>query len=101
MTRHAQPRPFKRVHSRALGQDPIGLPANAGVLLYTDGLPDAVGDGGRFATAGISDAVARHRGGGAALVDGLLASLDAFISGHPLSDDVTILTAIVGLPGLA
>lgn len=79
----------------------VPLPANAGILLYTDGLPEAVGDGGRFTTARISDAVARHRGGGAALVDGLLASLDAFTAAHPLADDVTVLTATVGLPGLA
>lgn len=78
----------------------IDLPPDSGVLLYTDGVTDAEGDGGRFGEAGLADSVSRHRGGGAALLDGILASVRAFANDRLLRDDVTLLTATVGLPGL-
>lgn len=79
----------------------VTLPANCGVLFFTDGVTEAVGDAGRFGADRLSEALARHRGGGSALLDGILASVDAFTRGHPLVDDVTLLTATLGLPGLA
>lgn len=77
------------------------LPANCGVLFFTDGVTEAVGDSGRFGADRLSEALARHRGGGSVLLDGILASVDAFTRGHPLVDDITLLTATLGLPGLA
>jgi serine phosphatase RsbU (regulator of sigma subunit) len=74
--------------------------ANSAVLLYTDGVLDARGDAGRFGTERLLDALARHRAGGAGLLDGILASVSAFTTGHPLEDDLTLLTASTGLPGL-
>jgi serine phosphatase RsbU (regulator of sigma subunit) len=76
------------------------LPPNSGVLFYTDGVPDAAGDHGPFGIQRLEEAIARHRGGGLALLDGLLGSIDAFTRGHPLNDDLTLLTASIGLPGL-
>jgi serine phosphatase RsbU (regulator of sigma subunit) len=63
-------------------------------------VPEAAGDDGYFGIERLEEAIARHRGGGAALLDGLLGSVDAFTLGHPLEDDVTLLTLSVGLPGL-
>jgi hypothetical protein len=60
--------------------------AHGGVLLFTDGLLDAL---------------ARHRHAGATLLDGILASVAAFTTGHPLEDDISLVTATAGLPGLA
>jgi sigma-B regulation protein RsbU (phosphoserine phosphatase) len=80
----------------------IEFPDNAGVLLYTDGLCDArSADGERFGIVSLRDQIERFPGGGAALLDGILASVDAFTARTPQPDDVTLLTASVGLPGLA
>jgi sigma-B regulation protein RsbU (phosphoserine phosphatase) len=78
----------------------VPCPPNGGVLLFTDGVLDARGDAGRFGPDRLLEAVARHRGGGGALLDGILASVAAFTTGHPLEDDVTLLTATSSLPGL-
>jgi sigma-B regulation protein RsbU (phosphoserine phosphatase) len=79
----------------------IDVPANSGLLMYTDGVTDAEGDAGRFTVARLAEAVGRHRGAGSALLDGILASVQAFTTGHPRRDDITLLTASVGVPGLA
>jgi CheY-like chemotaxis protein len=77
------------------------IPSNSGVLLYTDGVIEARGDSGRFGAERLADAVARRRAGGGTLLDDILASVSAFSAGRALEDDLTLLTASVGLPGLA
>ncbi len=79
----------------------LTLPANCGILFFTDGVTEAVGDAGRFGRERLTEALSRHRGGGSALLDGILASVDAFTRGHSLADDITLLTVTLGLPGLA
>jgi sigma-B regulation protein RsbU (phosphoserine phosphatase) len=80
----------------------VALPEHAGVLLFTDGLTDAVAPGGqRFDESRLREVVGRFPGGGAALLDGILASADAFCAGEPPRDDITLLTATMGLPGLS
>jgi sigma-B regulation protein RsbU (phosphoserine phosphatase) len=80
----------------------LPLPANCEVLLYSDGVTEAAGPRGeRFGAGRLRDAIARHRGGGAALLDGILAAVAAFAAGQPPRDDLRLLTATLGLPGLA
>ena len=79
----------------------VDLPNHAGLLLYTDGLMDAVGDGGRFGAERTREILQRCRGGGATLLDRILSGLDAFTTGRPLTDDVTLATVTIGFPGLA
>ena len=79
----------------------VPLPENAGLLLYTDGLIDARGDVERYGVARLRDDLSRFPGGGAALLDGILASVDAFTARTPQPDDITLLAASVGLSGLA
>jgi sigma-B regulation protein RsbU (phosphoserine phosphatase) len=81
----------------------LSLSDNAGVLLYTDGLTDArsADRSDRYGQARPRDELARYPGGGAALLDGILTSVDAFTARSQQPDDITLLTASIGLPGLA
>ena len=80
----------------------VALPEHGGVLLFTDGLTDAVAaDGKRFDESRLREVLGRFPGGGAALLDGILSSADAFCVDAPPGDDITLLTATIGLPGLS
>jgi phosphoserine phosphatase RsbU/P len=76
------------------------LPANSGILLYTDGVLDASGEAGRFGAQRLVETINRHRGGGKTLLDGILAAVDSFTGDRGIDDDVALMTASVGLPGL-
>ena len=65
------------------------------LLLYTDGVSEAwVGDHD-FGEERIRTAIERHAGGGAPLLDAILADLNHHFGNHPQTDDLTLLTARV------
>lgn len=63
------------------------------LLLYTDGVAECEGPGGRFGARGIVDQIGRHEEGGEALLDGILEAVRSFSAGRPADDDLTLLTA--------
>jgi serine phosphatase RsbU (regulator of sigma subunit) len=76
------------------------LPPHCEILLYTDGVTECSGDEGRFGRERMLGILATCRGGGATLLERILASFDAFTTGHPVCDDVTLAAVTVGVPGL-
>jgi sigma-B regulation protein RsbU (phosphoserine phosphatase) len=62
------------------------------LLVYTDGVSEAHGPEDMFGTERIEAAIARHRDGGDALLDGLLSDVEAFAHGRRPTDDLTLLT---------
>src|SRR5206468_12852606 len=66
------------------------------LLLYTDGVSEARAEEGFFGDVRIVDSIQRVPGGGAALLDDILASVRRFAAGRPNDDDLTLLTAAVG-----
>jgi sigma-B regulation protein RsbU (phosphoserine phosphatase) len=77
------------------------LPLHAGdhLLLYTDGVSEPLADEDGRAEARLSSSIDRHSGGGAALLDGILAEVASELAGRPQDDDLTLLTASVQSSG--
>src|SRR4029453_14040241 len=65
------------------------------LLLYTDGGSGAWGGDHAFGGERIRAAIDRHAGGGAQLLDAILADLNHHFGHHPQTDDLTLLTARV------
>jgi sigma-B regulation protein RsbU (phosphoserine phosphatase) len=63
------------------------------VLLYTDGIWDALADDDGRAEKQFQSAIGRTPAGGAALLDAILADVERVLTGHPQPDDLTLLTA--------
>lgn len=73
----------------------VELPAAARLLVITDGVTDARGPEGRFGMQRILDRVRRAQRDDAGLVDHLDADLSYFTAGRPLTDDLTMVEAVV------
>ena len=65
------------------------------VLLYTDGVSETLADEDGRAEERFARAIERAPGGGAALVDAILADVHQEIGSQPQPDDLTLLTASV------
>jgi sigma-B regulation protein RsbU (phosphoserine phosphatase) len=65
------------------------------LLLYTDGISETLADDDGRSEDRFLNAVARASGGGAALLDAILADVDQALAGRPQPDDLTLLTASV------
>jgi len=63
------------------------------LLLYTDGVSDALSDDALCAEQRLLAAIDRARAGGAALVDAILSDIHQALAGRPQLDDFTLLTA--------
>jgi sigma-B regulation protein RsbU (phosphoserine phosphatase) len=74
-------------------QRSISMPADARLLVFTDGLTDVIGEKGVFQRAMIAEQVRHHGSGGEELVEAILTSMREFAGKRPLPDDVTLLTA--------
>jgi serine phosphatase RsbU (regulator of sigma subunit) len=73
----------------------IAFPAGTRLLLYTDGVTEACGEGGDFGSAGIAHEIGRTPAGGTHLLDAVLDALARHGRGRPQEDDWTMLTASV------
>jgi sigma-B regulation protein RsbU (phosphoserine phosphatase) len=76
------------------------LPEHGGVLLYTDGVVDAAGERGRFGVERLADEVARSAALGGGLLDRVMGAVEALRGRGAAGDDLTMLVASVGVPGL-
>ena len=65
------------------------------LLLYTDGISDALADDHGRAEERFMSVIGRASEGGAALLDTILAEVDHELAGRPQLDDLTLLTASV------
>jgi len=65
------------------------------LLLYTDGISETLADADGRAEERLATAIARSPGGGATLLDAILADVHQELAGHPQPDDLTLLTASV------
>jgi len=65
------------------------------VLLYTDGISDALADQDGRAEERFTRVIDRASGGGAPLLDTILADVHQELAGRPQPDDLTLLTATV------
>ena len=63
------------------------------LLLYTDGVTDALDSDDAAAPSQIIDAMHRGTGGGMQLLDAILADVQQKLDGSPQPDDVTLMTA--------
>lgn len=63
------------------------------LLLYTDGVTEALGSDDDVAPSQIIDAIHREAGGGMQLLDAILADIQQKLGGSPQPDDVTLMTA--------
>jgi serine phosphatase RsbU (regulator of sigma subunit) len=81
---------------RAIWEVPV-VPMHAGdqLLLYTDGIWEALADDDGRAEQRFTMAIDRASAGGAPLVDAILADVHHALAGHPQPDDLTLLTARV------
>jgi phosphoserine phosphatase RsbU/P len=71
------------------------------LLLYTDGVSDALADADGCADAQIETAIERTSQGGAQLLDAISADVQQHLGGRPQPDDLTLLTAgVVGRPNV-
>ena len=80
----------------AYREDTIALESGDRVVLYTDGITEALSPGGdEFGEEGLLAAIAAHEGAAAApLTEALFADVRAF-AGGTLGDDATIITVMV------
>jgi serine phosphatase RsbU (regulator of sigma subunit) len=75
------------------------LTGDVGLLLYTDGIPDAPSaDGQRFDDAGLLGALAPVQDSAEKVVEQMLTRIDEFRGGRELSDDVTMVAARFSAP---
>jgi phosphoserine phosphatase RsbU/P len=70
------------------------VPPAGRILLYTDGVLEALSAEHDLEDEQIVAAIARHPDGGAPLLDGILADIKARFGGRPQPDDLTLLTAV-------
>jgi sigma-B regulation protein RsbU (phosphoserine phosphatase) len=76
----------------------LGFPRGSTLVLYSDGLIEAVGANGELGFAGLNDALQRGRGlAPARLLAALLSELDRHVEGRSLGDDLTLV--VVGSNG--
>jgi sigma-B regulation protein RsbU (phosphoserine phosphatase) len=73
--------------------EPIG--AGDRLLLYTDGISEALADEEGYADARLQSIIDRASAGGALLADAILADIHHDLAGRPQADDFTLLTASV------
>ncbi|HEX2339893.1 MAG TPA: SpoIIE family protein phosphatase [Vicinamibacterales bacterium] len=71
----------------------VPMPAGGRILLYTDGVSDALSGEHDLGDEEIAAMIERHAGGGAPLLDALLAEVNVRFGGRPQPDDLTLLTA--------
>jgi serine phosphatase RsbU (regulator of sigma subunit) len=77
----------------AWSREAIPFPPGTRLLLYTDGITEASGDGGDFGPAAIAQEIGRRPEGGPPLLETLLEALRRHGKGRPQEDDWTLLTA--------
>ncbi len=65
------------------------------LLLYTDGVPEAMADDFDWGSERLVTAIGQHGTGGAPLLDAILADVRVSLAGRPQLDDLTMLTARV------
>jgi sigma-B regulation protein RsbU (phosphoserine phosphatase) len=65
------------------------------LLLYTDGVPEAMADDFDWASERLVNAIGQYGTGGAPLLDAILADVRVSLAGRPQLDDLTLLTARV------
>jgi phosphoserine phosphatase RsbU/P len=65
------------------------------LLLYTDGVSDVLADADGYAEARFTKMIEGASGGGALLLDAILADVQHDLAGQPQADDFTLLTAKV------
>ena len=65
------------------------------LLMYTDGVLEAIGDELDWGDERVVAAIGRHAEGGAPLLDAILADVTLTLAGRPQLDDLTLLTARV------
>ena len=65
------------------------------LLMYTDGISEALVGDNEFGENRIKAAIERHAGGGGQLLDAILADLARHLGSHPQTDDLTLMTARV------
>jgi serine phosphatase RsbU (regulator of sigma subunit) len=69
----------------------LDLPKGAGLLLYTDGVVEALSPGGqRFLVSGLKRALAGAQPGPKGMIDAVVAGVNQHIAGSPLADDLTM-----------
>lgn len=73
----------------------VAMHAGDQVLLYTDGVWEALADDDGRAERRFTMAIERASAGGAPLVDAILADVQHALAGHPQPDDLTLLSARV------
>ena len=71
----------------------VAMRAGDRLLLYTDGVTDALGADDDTAPSQIVDAIHREAGGGMQLLDAILADVQQKLGGSPQPDDITLMTA--------
>jgi phosphoserine phosphatase RsbU/P len=71
----------------------VPMPAGGRILLYTDGVSDALSGEHDLGDEEIAAMIERHAAGGAPLLDALLAEVNVRFGGRPQPDDLTLLTA--------
>jgi serine phosphatase RsbU (regulator of sigma subunit) len=79
------------------------VPMNEGdhVLLYTDGVSETLSDGDGRAEPRFSSTIGKVWGGGAPLLDTILADIAQELAGRAQPDDLTLLTANLLAPGVS
>jgi phosphoserine phosphatase RsbU/P len=70
----------------------VPVPAGGRILIYTDGVSDALAGEQDIGDEQMIAAVESHRAGGATLVDAILAEARTRFGGRPQPDDLTLLT---------
>jgi phosphoserine phosphatase RsbU/P len=73
----------------------VTIDAGDRLLVYTDGVWDALADSDGRAEGRLTSAIDRAPDGGAALLDTILADVYGELNGRPQPDDITLLTATV------
>jgi serine phosphatase RsbU (regulator of sigma subunit) len=69
----------------------LPLPDGAGLLLYTDGVVEALSPGGeRFTVAGLTRALSGAQAGAKGMINAVIAGVNQHMAGSPLEDDLTM-----------
>jgi sigma-B regulation protein RsbU (phosphoserine phosphatase) len=76
----------------------VDLQPSDRILLYTDGVSDVLADSDGDASREILTAIEREGRGGSFLLDVIVEDVHRRLAGGPMSDDLTMLTATIGLP---
>ena len=71
----------------------VPIDATDHLLLYTDGVSDAIDDADGCADDQLRQAIAHTPHGGAGLLDAILANVHESLAGRPQPDDLTLVTA--------